>query len=344
MPFTALVNNNRINALKLDPNEWVVIKENKELKIQCPECNSEMIAKAGIGYKKRPHFAHIASKPLTTKEMIDKLTCSLRMSESQEHEYLKQYIFDYLHECGEKVDLEVKIGNRRADIVLTEKKKVIEIQLSKQSYNKYIARTQDYEKEGYQCYWLAWKKEPEFEIPIGRIKLSIKEDSDYSENNRQTILEIPKHGRFDVELKIPWEYFNAPTGWILPDITLNNWLDGILIEKIYVDECNYYFGTHWCIDDYCEQKLCNKFKTSKYRILRKLNGSYLESEYLLLTGGFELKDILSYLNGTKQNEKIEEYFIFHLDKLHKETYKVKNNKMTPDIYGYLKYLVNVFHL
>ena len=60
MPFTALYKEHTINSLLLKPAIWDKLKasEKEYRELKCPECEEPMVARAGEGYKIRPHFAH----------------------------------------------------------------------------------------------------------------------------------------------------------------------------------------------------------------------------------------------------------------------------------------------
>ena len=116
MPFTALYKEDRINSLLLDPEEWSELKasEKEYRELKCPECEEPMVARAGISHKIRPHFAH--RYDLIENPEGNRKPCSLS-SESAEHLYIKQWIFEVCQELGLPVDIEKRIqtDNRISD-------------------------------------------------------------------------------------------------------------------------------------------------------------------------------------------------------------------------------------
>lgn len=132
----------------------------------CLHCRQKVILKKGT--IKIPHFSHIEKCECDYDDYIRE-KCK---GESQRHHAWKLHIKNELEKLKgvDRVDLEVRIGNRIADLVvhLNEKmeyrevdKFIVEIQLSKISLDKVIQRSKDYIKEGYckqSVFWLMGEK------------------------------------------------------------------------------------------------------------------------------------------------------------------------------------------
>lgn len=114
-------------------------------RVCCPECRLPMILKAGL--IKIAHFAH---KPGAE--------CSYGKGETKQHLLGKRMIAEWLRETqpGSKVELELPIGNRRADIAQIFPNGWIvvhEIQLASITVESLTERTNDYLREGCDTVW-----------------------------------------------------------------------------------------------------------------------------------------------------------------------------------------------
>ena len=188
MPFTALYKEDTINSLLLEPAIWDKLKasEKEYRELKCPECEEPMVARAGEGYKIRPHFAH--RYDLIENPEGDRKLCSLK-SESAEHLYIKQWIFDECQELGLPVEIEKRIptddGFQIADICVPDKNKIVEVQISNQSEEKYYERHDAYNGAGYETLWITWKKDI-IKLPYARISLRSKGIEQRNKRNIRT--------------------------------------------------------------------------------------------------------------------------------------------------------------
>ena len=141
MPFTALYKEDTINSLLLEPVLWDKLKksEREYRELRCPECEEPMVARAGEDCKIRPHFAH--RHDLIENPEGNRKPCSLK-SESSEHLYIKQWIFEECQKLGLVVEIEKRIqtddGFQIADICVPDKNKVVEVQISNQVEEKIL--------------------------------------------------------------------------------------------------------------------------------------------------------------------------------------------------------------
>lgn len=202
MPFTALYKEDTINSLLLEAPTWDKLKasEKEYRELKCPECEEPMVARAGEGYKIRPHFAHRSD--LIENPEGDRKPCSLK-SESSEHLYIKQRIFKECQELGLPVEIEKRIptddGFQIADICVPNKNKIVEVQISNQSEEKYYERHDAYNGVGYETLWITWKKDI-IELPYARISLQSK---GIEQRNKQNIMKAEQFW-----LKAPAMYFS----------------------------------------------------------------------------------------------------------------------------------------
>lgn len=117
----------------------------------CPACGSPVILKQGRIIT--PHFAH---KP--------PVTCEYGLGESEQHRIIKTEIFNALRDHGKAaVELEKRLGPAITDIYFETKsgqKIAVEVQISKLTMDKIIARTMTYHQLGVYVLWLVpWKDE-----------------------------------------------------------------------------------------------------------------------------------------------------------------------------------------
>ena len=174
MPFTAIYKGRRVNSLLYKEREWKELKESerKYRTLKCPECEEDMIARAGINNGIRRHFAHRFDLIENAENNLK--PCSLR-SESNEHLHIKQWGFKICKSLGLGVETEQRIpvegGVRIADICVPCKKKIVEIQISNQQDNEYGRRHEEYRQAGYETLWITWKKAIRY-LPIAKISIS----------------------------------------------------------------------------------------------------------------------------------------------------------------------------
>lgn len=264
---------------------------------RCKYCGGKLILKKGN--IKTPHFAHMEKCQCDYDNYI-KEKCG---GESELHYTWKLYIKNQMEqlEYVEKVDLEVKIGNRIADIVVylndkddkdyrEENKFIVEIQLSKINIETVISRSNDYIKEGYtdsSIYWLMGEK------------------------NRQLALNTYS-GILENEFKI---YLRGYTDTIQPLREIVDLDEGIDIFQD--DECNPLFS-------FIEYKHILEFK-EKLKLCRKLardiNNKKLDILNVVdvILEGKELRrkqniynDKILELQKKKDFDKMDSYFIDRL--------------------------------
>ena len=148
-------------------------KKIRSTEIMCQECGEGMILRAGL--IKAAHFAH---KPGSN--------CTYGNGESVYHLAAKKYIAEFLRTQGEKefnarVELEWKIGNRRAAVVqIFEAGWAVahEIQLASITTEELEERTQDYLRNGCDVIWYLGKS------------ANTQANRQWVKNNQYSILEI----------------------------------------------------------------------------------------------------------------------------------------------------------
>ena len=109
-------------------------------------------------------------KKFLKKELIDMILENVKHSETINHLLIKRYFYDNLPVSNEvkKIEQEIKIGNRIADIHLelkNGKKIVIEIQHSKISGPEISQRTKEYNQEGEHVLWILDGEGPYDKMP-----------------------------------------------------------------------------------------------------------------------------------------------------------------------------------
>ena len=143
----------RINALDFSQTDWNTLKHNERdlRRLSCIECGGLLIPRSG--HKIRQHFYH----------KHENINCRVS-SKPIEHLFLQQLIFKIGVDLGFKPELETEIpmhnsskDHRHADVCFEAEKKIVEIQLSQQSFEDYTERTSDYKNAGYGVLWLSWK-------------------------------------------------------------------------------------------------------------------------------------------------------------------------------------------
>lgn len=137
----------------------------KHPNLVCPYCGSKMSARGSvISGARKPHFYHVPndkSCPLNEKykTIPDKVHHALAVDATIS--YLTNQLSAYLKEYNWHFDIEVKVGNRIADIALLTNDnlplEVFEIQLTKVTIENLQTRTEDYLKEGVDVNWFFGK-------------------------------------------------------------------------------------------------------------------------------------------------------------------------------------------
>ena len=147
MTFIANYNGDRIVSLDYSNNEWSILKENyRNNTLVCNDgkCGSDMIPKT-YGPTGTQFFSHKSRG----------VACKYGRRESKEHLYLKEIIYKTAKKLGFHPEVEVYLANRIADVVVDDI--VYEVQLSKQSEEKYRQRSKDYWNVGKEVYWIILK-------------------------------------------------------------------------------------------------------------------------------------------------------------------------------------------
>lgn len=256
MPFTALYKGNTINSLLLNSEKWDELKasEQEYRKLKCPECEEIMIARAGAEYKISPHFAHRSD--LIENAESDSKPCSLK-SESSEHLYIKQWAFTECQSLGLLAEIEKRIptdnGFQIADVCVPDKHKILEVQVSTQTEEKYLERHDAYSQTGYETLWITWKKEIP-ELPSAKISIQSKGKV---LKNRKNIITAEQFS-----LLTPVVYFNEPKwrrtlDWedlwghnidtIDKSVSLFNLIKTFMFEiERYEVSCSVCHKPHWC--------------------------------------------------------------------------------------------------
>ncbi|BAM61449.1 competence protein CoiA family protein [Streptococcus dysgalactiae subsp. equisimilis] len=137
--LTALTNENQVISLLVQPNP-------QKQPFRCPACGSPVRLRQGKII--RPHFAHITLA-----------NCHFQTeNESQEHLHLKAKIYTSLIKT-EKVCVEKYLPELQQfpDLWVNDKL-ALEIQCSPIPIERLVARTQAYQKHGYEVRWLLGKK------------------------------------------------------------------------------------------------------------------------------------------------------------------------------------------
>lgn len=138
-------------ALRKDTNKVILIDEVKNPKNynwECPHCNSKVshvIEHEREGNKVIEHFRHTSDQ-----------SCKVG-GESLYHELMKRTIYNLFKHNLKKLDMEIPIGNRIADVFgITNKnqKIVFECQHSPITNAEIIERTLDYNENGCFVFWI----------------------------------------------------------------------------------------------------------------------------------------------------------------------------------------------
>lgn len=148
MPFSAILNEEKIYSFKFTEDEWSILKANKNKNILMPCCDSEVVLKTSkLGTR---YFSH---KP--------KVNCGYSSPETVEHLFCKYLVAKTLHELGWTVETEKEgvtpSGKKWIADIYAEKnnqKMCIEIQWSSQTVEDTELRHNIYEESGIRCLWL----------------------------------------------------------------------------------------------------------------------------------------------------------------------------------------------
>lgn len=142
MPITAIVQGKKVISLDLSDEDWESVKR-ADIRMDC--CGSVGHTRTSVlGLR---HFYHAKNSdcPFIDQE-----------GESDEHRRLKYLVFQACEKFGWKADIEHRMDGLIADVLAEkdDKKVAFEVQLSPQTYEVTVSRTNAFKKENIQCYWL----------------------------------------------------------------------------------------------------------------------------------------------------------------------------------------------
>lgn len=271
MPFTALYKNDTINSLNIEQDFWNELKasEQAQKELRCPDCEGLMIARAGIGFKVAPHFAHIT----------DAQGCQL-LGESKEHLYIKQLVFEACQSLGLEATTEQRIDldgeTRIADVCVPSENKIVEVQLTNQSNREYYHRDNWYRRAGYESLWLTWQEIGLLNLAYAKIMIRNEEvllgnkeqiftaDELYLSQKHVVFQETPnlKYTAYDTDLDFQRVELSEVVG---------NFLSG---SETFTIECEAVNNWHWCgqvCRDACGRiaELSEEHKQKRIAYLRK---------------------------------------------------------------------------
>ena len=281
MPFTALYRGNRIDSQYIQHEEWTKIKtsESENRSLLCPECNDQMIAKAGIESVITPHFAH--ARNLIEGEISK---CSLRDKDKQiEHRHIQKWFLDVCRSLGLGVEREYEIktpdGKKYADVCVPDKKKIIEVQLSSQTGTDYFERSNAYGTQGYETLWITWKKD----IPtLPYAKISIFNSNQKELKNKKNIVDAA-----GLKLRTPELYYwGDPISWRYEVDTVETSVDLASLTETYMFDrsryqvrCGIVDKPHWC-GEKCREtqsKIMIKIRGERVDKIKDIRGFYPET-------------------------------------------------------------------
>ena len=238
MTFVANYNGERVVSLNFSTDDWLLLKANYREQALCcndPECRSPMIPKTyhstGTQY-----FAHKSKN----------VSCLYGGGvESREHLYLKEIIFNTAKKLGFSPDFEVFLKIRRADVLVCDDI-VFEVQLSQQSLQEYMQRSQDYWDLGKKGYWVVREAEsPEHSrLPYPAVFLYCWDDDlGFSDNSIPTIA--------------MYEAFKTEPSCM----PLDEWVTDVLQRKsLWIPDCVAFEDrSHWhCTNGACDRKAARR--------------------------------------------------------------------------------------
>ena len=237
MAFVANYNGERVVSLNFSTDDWLSLKANyREHALFCndPDCRSPMIPKT-YSSTGTQFFAHKSRN----------VSCVYSGGESREHLYLKEVIFRTARELGFLPDFEVFLKIRRADVLVCDDI-VFEVQLSLQSLQEYMQRSQDYWDLGKKVYWVVREAESSehARLPYPAVFLySVPDDLYFSGNSIPTIA--------------IYEAFKSEPAFM----PLDEWVRDVLQHKsLWISDCVAFEDrSHWhCVDGACDRKAARR--------------------------------------------------------------------------------------
>lgn len=181
MPLKALINGNRVISPLLSDEEWEALKASTKkgittIRMTC--CDS---------------IGHPRTSKLGTNHFYHHPEADCRYEpESVEHLKIKVDILQLCAKLGWAVDTEYEGSNWTADVLASKdgRKIAFELQLSKQTLEETVFRTNKYKTDGIECYWL-FQKIPsnakvinsqlgKSDVNVFEIKLNENIDQDYA--------------------------------------------------------------------------------------------------------------------------------------------------------------------
>lgn len=167
MPFTAIVEGSRVNALAFLPGEWRDLKKRKpDVEILPCRHKGHLVTRKGTRF-----FRHNPGIECTWEK------------ESPEHRECKRIIYETAIAMGYRADVEVLGDGWRADVLIktpsndfTFEKLAFEIQLSDQSLAETITRSKKYQSSGVLPIWLMTEgMEKEASAWVPAFKVDVKD-------------------------------------------------------------------------------------------------------------------------------------------------------------------------
>lgn len=157
MPLSALVDGRRVIGAELNGAEWDAMRlaaRSGSIKMEIRGCRSIAYGRTTLGTQ---HFVH---KP--------NLGCTYgHKPTSPEHDRIQDLAFKACKKAEWDADVEKPIGDREADVAASkgDVSVVIEVQLSTEDSAELGARTEEYQRHGYEVLWLVPSESPLLRLP-----------------------------------------------------------------------------------------------------------------------------------------------------------------------------------
>lgn len=284
MPFSAILNEEKIYSFKFTEDEWSILKANKNENILMPCCNSEVVLKTSkLGTR---YFSH---KP--------KVNCGYSSPETVEHLFCKYIVAKTLYKLGWTVETEKEgvtpSGKKWIADIYAEKnnqKMCIEIQWSSQSVEDTELRHKIYEESGIRCLWL-------MRFPKSAYKNDSYMNNLLSEFNQvANVLFLKKNSEDEFHIGGFVEYFGDVTGQIttkIQSLEIAQALKEMFLEKkiskIKFDKLDKYLRVNF------HQTSCWKCKSDTsyvfgFDFLMLINDKFIDLLQISLTELNEVED------------------------------------------------------
>lgn len=218
MPFVAICNGERVTSTELNMQE---ARSQPKGTFRCAGCQEPMHPKryqdTGTQF-----FAHYVDGG-----------CAHGAGESRAHLYLKERVGNIARQAGWQVDYEVRIetssGVAIIDVLLSspdgDDRRAVEIQLSSQSSDAYIERTEAYREHGIDTLWLRrHKKAPPGKVKTLRLRTDGRTGQDISDYIHHDI-------KVDVNRVTPTRHYLAK---VPLETFLRHWLRERIVYRLSV--------------------------------------------------------------------------------------------------------------